>query len=90
MSDDVREREPSPESIEEIPEVDFSRAIRPNRYANLRGAFEHAVYLDRELWEHFGSAEKVVEALRMLVDIARREVTPPDPRPQAPAKPRAA
>ncbi len=90
MSNDVRDPEPSPESLEEIPEVDFSRAIRPNRYANLRGAFQHAVYLDRELWEHFGSAEKVVEALRLLVDIARREVTQPDPLPQAGAKDRAA
>ena len=73
MSEDVREGDPSPESLEEIPEVDFRHAIRPNRYANLRGAFQHAVYLDGDLWEHFGSAEKIIEALRMLVDLARRE-----------------
>jgi hypothetical protein len=59
-------------------------STRPNRYANLRGAFQHAVYLDRELWEYFGSAEKVVEALRLLVDLARREVTSPGERPSAP------
>jgi hypothetical protein len=74
MSDDVRASEPSKESLEEIPEADFSRAIRPNRYANLRGAFGHAVFLDRELWEHFGSEEKVLEALRLLVKLAQREV----------------
>ncbi len=33
--------EPSAESMAEIPETDFSGAIRPNRYANLRGDFEH-------------------------------------------------
>ena len=42
--------EPTPESLAELPELDFSRAIRPNRYANLRGAFAHAVFLDPELW----------------------------------------
>ena len=41
--------EPSPESLEELPEQDFSRALRPNRLANVRGAFAHAVFLDREL-----------------------------------------
>ena len=65
--------EPSEESLAEIPEVDFSRAIRPNRYANLRGAFKHAVFLDRQLWEHFGSEEKVIEALRLLVELAQRK-----------------
>ena len=55
-----------------MPEQDFSGAIRPNRYANLRGQFEHAVFLDRELWEHFGSEERVLEALRLLVELAQR------------------
>ena len=64
--------EPSAESLPEIPEVDFSDAVRPNRYANLRGDFEHAVFLDRELWEHFGSAEKVLEVLRLLVALGKR------------------
>jgi hypothetical protein len=74
MTNDTHDNEPSAESLAEIPEVDFSRAIRPNRYANLRGEFKHAVFLERDLWEHFGSSEKVVEALRLLVDLARREV----------------
>ena len=36
MSEDENPIEPSEESLVEIPEQDFSRAIRPNRYANLR------------------------------------------------------
>ena len=64
--------EPSEESLADIPEQGFSRAIRPNRYANLRGAFRHAVFVDREIWEHFGSADRILETLRLLVDIAKR------------------
>ncbi len=64
--------EPSAESLAEIPETDFSEAVRPNRYANLRGEFEHAVFLDRELWEHFGSEERVREVLRLLVTLGKR------------------
>ena len=64
--------EPSAESLAEMPEVDFSRGIRPNRMAGLRGDFKHAVFLDRELWEHFGSEERVLEALRLLVSVAEK------------------
>ena len=71
MKEDETPIEPSAESLEEIPEQDFSRAIRPNRYANLRGAFQHAVFVDREVWEHFGSERRILEALRLLVDIAK-------------------
>jgi hypothetical protein len=72
VNEDENRTEPSEESLREIPEQDFSRAIRPNRYANLRGAFQHAVFVDREVWEHFGSEERIREALRLLVDIAGR------------------
>ena len=72
MSEDEKPTEPSEESLREIPEQDFSRAIRPNRYANLRGAFQHAVFVDRDIWEHFGSEERILEVLRLLVDIARK------------------
>ena len=72
MSEDENPTEPSEESLAEIPEQDFMRAIRPNRYANLRGAFQHAVFVDREVWEHFGSAERILETLRLLVDIAKK------------------
>jgi len=72
MSKDENQTEPSAESLAEIPEQDFSKAIRPNRYANLRGAFEHAVFVDREIWAHFGSKERILEVLRLLVDIAKK------------------
>jgi hypothetical protein len=72
MKEDETPIEPAAESLEEIPEQDFSSAIRPNRYANLRGAFQHAVFVDREVWEHFGSERRILEALRLLVDIAKK------------------
>ena len=72
MNDDETPTEPSEESLREIPEQDFSAGIRPNRYANLRGTFRHAVFVDREVWEHFGSEERIREALRLLVDIAKK------------------
>jgi len=64
--------QPSQESLEEMPEMDFSRAIRPNRLASLRGDFKEAVFLDKELWAHFGSEQRALEALRMLVSLAER------------------
>jgi hypothetical protein len=73
MAEQAKPIEPSAESLAELPEQDFSGAIRPNRYANLRGAFQHAVFLDRDLWEHFGSEERVIEALRLLVDLAKKK-----------------
>lgn len=72
MNEDENPIEPSEESLTEIPEQDFSRAIRPNRYANLRGAFQHAVFVDRDVWEHFGSEERILEVLRLLVGIAKK------------------
>lgn len=73
MNDERKTAEPSTESLAEIPEQDFSAAIRPNRYANLRGDFNHVVFLAPDLWEHFGSEERVLEALRLLVEVARRK-----------------
>jgi hypothetical protein len=72
MSEDDNPTEPSEQSLAEIPEQDLSRAIRPNRYANLRGALRHAVFVEREVWEHFGSEERILEALRLLVEIAKK------------------
>jgi hypothetical protein len=65
--------EPSEESLAEMPETEFSQGIRPNRLANLRGEFRHAVFLDPDLWSHFGSEERVLEALRLLVQLAKTE-----------------
>ncbi len=73
MSIDENLNEPSEESLAEMPEVDFSKAIRPNRYANLRGDYKNAVFLESELFEHFGSEERVREALRLLVDLAHKQ-----------------
>ena len=33
---------------------------------------ELELFLDKELWQHFGSEERVLEALRMLVSLAER------------------
>jgi hypothetical protein len=55
----------------EIPEVDFSRAIQPHRYAKLRSGYKHTVLLEPELWDHFGSADAVKAALRGLVNASR-------------------
>ena len=71
MSDDASKTEPTAASAEEIPEVDFSRGIQPHRYACLRGDYQYMVFLEPELWRHFGSADAVKAALRALVDASR-------------------
>ena len=71
-NDKTAQTEPSDQSLSEMPETDFSRAIRPNKLAALRGDFKQAVFLDQDLWQHFGSEERVLEALRMLVSLAER------------------
>jgi len=73
-SEDVLE-EPSEESLAEMPEVDFSKAIRPNRYANLRGAFKHAVFVEPAICAHFGSEERINESLHLLVELAQKRST---------------
>jgi hypothetical protein len=45
MSDDASNTEPSPESLEEIPEVEFSRGIQPHRYARLRTGYQYTLFL---------------------------------------------
>jgi len=51
--------------------VDFSRAIQPHRYARLRPGYKYTVFLEPELWNHFGSPEAVKAALRGLVSASR-------------------
>ena len=51
--------------------IDFSRAIQPHRYAKLRSGYQYTVFLEPELWNHFGSPEAVKAALRGLVDASR-------------------
>ena len=51
--------------------VDSSRAIQPHRYAKLGSGYKYTVFLEPELWAHFGSAEAVKAALRGLVSASR-------------------
>lgn len=51
--------------------IDFSRAIQPHRYAKLRSGYKYVVYLEPDLWGHFGSPEAVRAALRGLVSASR-------------------
>ncbi len=68
MNEDEKLTEPSEESLREIPEQDFSRAIRPNRYANLRGAFQHAVFVEEaECSSHAGGSGRARKVALLLV-----------------------
>jgi hypothetical protein len=66
-----------------MPELDFDKlkVLGRGRYAHLAtGRMVHVVQIDDDLWRHFGSAEKVNEALRALVAAAKlvkREPTEP-------------
>ena len=75
MKKRVDRREPSAASLRDIPEVDFAklrRIGRRGRYAHLAtGAMVHAVVVEAELWEHFGSAKAVNAALRAFVEAQR-------------------
>lgn len=76
MSEERDQTEPTEESLAEIPEISeeaLSRAVKPNLYANLRGSYRHAVFVDPAVWEHFGSEERILEALRLLVSIAKKQ-----------------
>ena len=66
---------PSRKSLRAIPEVDFSKLRRGQRgkYAHLMtGRSVHAVVIDPAVWPHFGSAEAINTALRMLVQLAAK------------------
>jgi hypothetical protein len=52
-------------------DIDFSRAIQPHRYAKLRTGYQYTVFLEPDLWQHFGSPEAVKAALRDLVAASR-------------------
>lgn len=71
MHDVDSESGPSDDSLNDIPEVDFSRGIQPHRYARLQPGYQYVVFLEPDLWEHFGSADAVKAALRALVDASR-------------------
>ena len=63
---------PSKQSLREIPEVDFSRGIRPHRYARLQSGYRNQVFVDPEVFEFFGSSDAINDALRFLVKAAAR------------------
>lgn len=48
-----------------------SRAIQPHRYAKQRTGYAYAVFLEPDLWQHFGGPEAVKAALRDLVAASR-------------------
>jgi hypothetical protein len=78
MSDDSMKAanepsEPSQTALEEMPEIDEQRfRRRPGRghHANRRGG--EIVVIDAEVWSHFGSAEAVNDALRRVVNEAKK------------------
>ena len=67
----ARRSGPSAASLREIPEVDFTHGIRPHRYARLHSGYKYQVFVDPEVFELFGSAEAINEALRLLAKAAR-------------------
>jgi hypothetical protein len=71
MKRDGSKKRPTRAALREIPEADFSRALQPHRYARLRPGYRYAVFLEPELWRHFGSADAVKAALRALVGASR-------------------
>ena len=75
MKKGSRSAGPSPESLRMFPEVDFSKLRRGRRgkYAHLMtGRSVHTVVIDPAVWSHFGSAEAINAALRMLVELAAK------------------
>jgi hypothetical protein len=63
---------PSKRSLRELPEVDFSRGIRPHRYARLQSGYKNQVFVDPEVFAFFGSTDAINEALRFIVKAAGR------------------
>lgn len=61
---------PTKASLGDFPEVDFSRGIRPHRYAQLQTGYKNHVFVDHDVFEFFGSAEAINKALRFLVEAA--------------------
>ena len=58
--------------VEQVGAVDFSRGIRPHRYARLQSGYRNQVFVDPDIFEFFGSADAINDALRFLVKAAAR------------------
>lgn len=70
MNDDAMKKqdEPSPESLEEMPEIDDQRFRRlPGCGHHVNRSLGEIVAIDPDLWAYFGSAEAVNDALRRIV-----------------------
>jgi uncharacterized protein (DUF4415 family) len=64
-----KQSDPSPQSLEEMPEIDASRfQRRPGRGHHADRSVGEIVKIDADLWAHFGSAEAVNAALRQWVE----------------------
>ena len=63
-----KQTDPSSEALEEMPEIDDARfRRRPGRGHHAERSLGEVVTIDADLWEHFGSARAVNDALRQLV-----------------------
>lgn len=70
MNDDAmkKQNDPSAESLEEMPEINDQRfRRRPGRGHHVDRSSGGIVMIDADLYEHFGSAEAVNDALRQVV-----------------------
>ena len=65
--------EPAQAALEEMPEVNEQRfRRRPGRGHHAHRSTGEVVIIDADLWSHFGSAEAVNDALRRVVDDAKK------------------
>jgi hypothetical protein len=68
-----KKTEPSQTALEAMPEIDDKRfRRRPGRGHHAHRSVGSIVTIDPELWGHFGSAEAVNEAMRRVVDDAKK------------------
>ena len=63
----------TPEGDDMLPEYDFSGAVRGKYYERYRGG-TNVVLLDPDVAQAFKDSESVNRALRLLLDLAQREV----------------
>jgi hypothetical protein len=65
--------EPTQAALEEMHEVNEPRfRRRPGRGHHASRSADGLVIIDADLWSHFGSAEAVNDALRRVVDEAKK------------------
>jgi hypothetical protein len=65
--------DPTQAALEEMPEINEQRfRHRPGRGHHAHRRIGEIVVIDAELWSHFGSAEAVNDALRRVVETAKK------------------